>query len=81
MPHFTVAVKIDREAEFDISVEADSDVDAEDVVKGRFWSDRYTHEERASSTVTDESYLAEEDIDDCEDCGEPREDCICEDKS
>ena len=56
-------------------------VDAEDVVKGRLWSDEYSQEERATSTIVDEHYSAEEEIDDCEDCGEPREDCICEDKS
>ena len=78
---FTVNVKIDRESEFDITIEADSEEDAEEIVKQRFWKDEYTHEERASTTVTDENYSAEEEIDDCEDCGEPREDCICEDKS
>jgi len=81
MPYFTVMLKIEREAEFDVPVEADSEVDAEDVVKERFWSDEYTHEERACSTVTSDEYSAEEEIDDCEDCGKPREDCICEDKS
>ena len=80
MPWFTVMVKIERESEFDVTIEADSEVDAEDVVKGRLWSDEYSQEERATSTITDESYEAEEEIDDCEDCGEPREDCICEDK-
>jgi hypothetical protein len=80
MPWFTVMVKIERESEFDITIEADSEVDAEDVVKGRLWSDEYSQEERATSTIVDEHYSAEEEIDDCEDCGEPREDCICEDK-
>jgi len=78
---FTVDVKIERESEFDVTIEADSEVDAEDVVKGRLWSDEYSQEERATSTITNDSYEAEEEIDDCEDCGEPKEDCICEDKS
>ena len=81
MPWFTVMVKIERESEFDITIEADSEVDAEDVVKGRLWNDEYSQEERATSTIVDEHYSAEEEIDDCEDCGEPREDCICEDET
>ena len=80
MPWFTVMVKIERESEFDIPIEADSVEEAEETVKERLWKDEYSQEERATSTITDESYEAEEEIDDCEDCGEPREDCICEDK-
>ena len=81
MPWFTVMVKIERESEFDVTIEADSVEEAEETVKERLWKDEYSQEERATSTITDESYEAEEEIDDCEDCGEPREDCICEDKS
>ena len=78
---FTVHVKIDRESEFDVEIEADSEEEAENEAKKRLWKDEYSQEERATSTITDDSYEAEEEIDDCEDCGEPREDCICEDKS
>ena len=81
MPWFTVMVKIDRESEFDITIEADSVEEAEDEVQMRLWKDEYSQEERATSTIVDEHYSAEEEIDDCEDCGEPKEDCICEDKS
>ena len=81
MAWFTVNVRIEREADFDITVEVDSEEEAEAIVKERFWKDEYSHEERATSTIVDEHYSAEEEIDDCEDCGEPREDCICEDKS
>ena len=57
MPWFTVMVKIERESEFDITIEADSEVDAEDVVKGRLWNDEYSQEERATSTIVDEHHL------------------------
>ncbi len=75
---FTVNVKIEREADFEITLEADSEEEAKDEVQTRFWKDEYTREERACSTVTDENYSVEEEIDDCEDCGEPKEECTCE---
>jgi len=78
---FTVNVKIERESEFEITLEADSEEEAKDEVQMRLWKDEYSQEERATSTITDESYEAEEEIDDCEDCGEPKEECTCEDKS
>ncbi len=81
MTWYTVMVKIERESEFEITLEADSEEEAKDEVQTRFWKDEYSHEERACSTVTDENYSAEEEIDDCEDCGEPKEECTCEDKS
>ena len=80
MTWFTVMVKIERESEFDITIEADSEEEAKAIVHKRLWKDEYSQEERATSTITNDSYEAEEEIDDCEDCGEPREDCICEDK-
>jgi hypothetical protein len=81
MTWYTVTVNIEREADFEITLEADSEEEAKDEVQMRLWKDEYSQEERATSTITDESYEAEEEIDDCEDCGEPKEDCTCEDKS
>ncbi len=81
MTWYTVTVNIEREADFEITLEADSEEEAKDEVQTRFWKDEYSQEERATSTITDESYEAEEEIDDCEDCGEPKEDCTCEDES
>jgi len=78
MTWYTVTVNIEREADFEITLEADSEEEAKDEVQMRLWKDEYSQEERATSTITDESYEAEEEIDDCEDCGEPKEDCTCE---
>ena len=70
MNTYTVRIKIDKTYDFEDDIEAESEVDAEDVAKERMWRGDYQREERACAEITDEIYEAEEreEIVQCEIC-------------
>ena len=70
MNTYTVRIKVDKTYDFEDEIEAESEVDAEDVAKSRLWNGDYQREERACAEITDETYNAEEqeEIVQCEIC-------------
>ena len=70
MNTYTVRIKVDKTYDFEDEIEAESEVDAEDVAKERLWRGDYQKEERACAEITDEIYEAEEveEIVQCEIC-------------
>jgi len=60
MNTYTVRIKVDKTYDFEDRIEAESEVDAEDVAKTRLWNGDYQKEERACAEITDEIYEAEE---------------------
>jgi len=57
-----VKVILEREAIFEVQVEADTEDEAIELAKSNVWADDYDYEERAASTIMCESYEAEEQI-------------------
>lgn len=70
MNTYTVRINVEKSFEFDDEIEAESEMDAEDVAKERLWRGDYQREERACAEITDETYNAEEqeEIVECEIC-------------
>ena len=77
MKEYEVTITIFRESCFTDTIEAESEVDAEDVAQHRYWDDKYSMETRNTSETVDEVYYAEEIIEECPECGEPKDECIC----
>lgn len=77
MKEYEVTITIFRESCFTDTIEAESEVDAEDVAQSRYWDDEYDMETRNTSETVDETYVADEIIKECPDCGEPEDECIC----
>ena len=78
MKEYEVTITIFRESCFTDTIEAESEVDAEDVAQSRYWNDKYSMETRNTSETVDEVYYAEEIIEECPECGEPKDECLCE---
>ena len=57
-----VRVRLEREAIFEVQVEADTENEAIELAKSNVWADDYDYEERAATCIIDESYEAEEQI-------------------
>ena len=70
MNTYTVRIKVEKSYDFEDTIEAESEMDAEDVAKERLWNGDYQREERAGAEITDELYEAEEveEIVECEIC-------------
>ena len=70
MNTYTVRIKVEKSYDFEDTIEAESEIDAEDVAKSRLWNGDYQREERACAEITDETYNAEEqeEIVQCEIC-------------
>jgi hypothetical protein len=79
MARYEVNIRLTIEANFQDTIEAESEVDAEDVANERVWNDIYAQEINSHAEIVDESYEAEEEM--CKECDEPIDDCICEDKT
>jgi len=62
MPKYNVTIEIDYKSYHEEEIEAESETDAEDVAKGRFWDDEYTDELRMNRENHDEHYEATETI-------------------
>ena len=77
MKEYEVTITIFRESCFTDTINAESEVDAEDVAQNRYWDDEYDMETRNTSETVDETYVADEIIKECPDCGEPEDECIC----
>ena len=77
MKEYEVTITIYRESCFTDTIEAESEVDAEDVAQHRYWDDKYSMETRNTSETVDETYVAEEIIEECPECGEPKDECVC----
>ena len=60
MKTFHVRINVEKSFQFDDEIEAESEMDAEDVAKERMWQGEYQREERACAEITDETYNAEE---------------------
>jgi len=60
MKEYEVTITILRESSFTDTIEAESEVDAEDVAQQRYWDDEYSRELRSSGETVDETYYAEE---------------------
>ena len=78
MKEYEVTITIFRESCFTDTIEAESEVDAENVAQQRYWDDEYDMETRNTSETVDETYIAEEIIEECPECGEPEDECLCE---
>ena len=57
-----VEVELKREAIFTVQIEAETEDEAIELAKSNVWNDDYDYEERAATTIIDESYEAEEQI-------------------
>ena len=77
MKEYEVTITIFRESCFTDTIEAESEVDAEDVAQSRYWNDKYSMETRNTSETVDEVYYAEEIIEECHECNEPKDECLC----
>ena len=70
MPKYNVTIEIDYKSYHEEEIEAESETDAEDVAKERFWNDEYEDELRMNMENDDEDYNATEII--------PKETCpVC----
>ena len=70
MPKYNVTIEIDYKSYHEEEIEAESETDAEDVAKERFWNDEYEDDLRMNRENDDESYDATEII--------PKESCpVC----
>ena len=70
MPKYNVQIEITYKSFHEDEIEAESETDAEDVAKERFWSDEYEDDLRMNRENHDEHYEATEII--------PKETCpIC----
>jgi hypothetical protein len=62
MPKYNVTIEIDYKSYHEEEIEAESETDAEDVAKERFWDDEYIDELRMNRENHDEHYEATEII-------------------
>ena len=62
MPKYNVTIEIDYKSYHEEEIEAESETDAEDVAKERFWSDEYEDDLRMNMDNHDEDYNANEII-------------------
>ena len=62
MPKYNVTIEIDYKSYHEEEIEAESETDAEDVAKGRFWDDEYEDDLRMNRENHDEAYIADEII-------------------
>ena len=70
MPKYNVSIEITSKSFHEDEIEAESETDAEDVAKERFWNDEYEDELRMNMENDDEDYNATEII--------PKETCpVC----
>jgi len=64
MKDYEVSVSLMMESEFTVNVEADSEDEAQDLVKDQVWDDVLTQEIRCHREITDEGYVAEQVMED-----------------
>jgi len=57
-----VEIELKREAAWTVEVEADTEDEAIELAKSGVWADDYDYEESAASSIIDENYIAEEQI-------------------
>ena len=62
MPKYNVSIEITSKSFHEDEIEAESETDAEDVAKERFWNDEYEDELRMNMENDDEDYQANEII-------------------
>ena len=55
-----VEIELKREAVWTVDIEADTETEAIEKAKENVWNDDYDYEERAASSIIDESYEADE---------------------
>jgi len=60
MKDYEVSVSLMMESEFTVNVEADSEDEAQDLVKDQVWDDVLTQEIRCHREITSEEYTAEQ---------------------
>jgi hypothetical protein len=77
MKEYEVTITIFRESCFTDTIEAESDTDAEEIAQDKYWNDDYDMETRNTSETVDETYVADEIIEECSGCGEPKDECVC----
>jgi hypothetical protein len=77
MKEYEVTITIFRESCFTDTIEAESDTDAEEIAQDKYWNDDYDMETRNTSETVDETYVADEIIEECLECGEPEDECMC----
>ena len=77
MKEYEVTITIFRESCFTDTIEAESDTDAEEIAQDKYWNDDYDVETRNTSETVDETYVADEIIEECPECGEPEDECVC----
>ena len=64
MKDYEVKVSLKMESDFDVNVEADSEEEAQDLVKDQVWDDQLTQEIRCHREITSEEYTAEQVMED-----------------
>jgi hypothetical protein len=64
MKDYEVNVSLTMESNFDLTVEADSEDEARDLVKDQVWDDQLTQEIRCHREITSEEYVAEQVMED-----------------
>ena len=64
MKDYEVKVSLMMESEFTVNVEADSEDEAQNLVKDQVWDDVLTQEIRCHREITDEGYVAEQVMED-----------------
>lgn len=64
MKNYEVKVSLMMESEFDVDIEADSEEEAQDLVKDQVWDDQLTQEIRCHREITSEEYVAEQVMED-----------------
>ena len=60
MKDYEVTVSLMMESEFTVNVEADSEDEAQDLVKDQVWDDQLTQEIRNNRSINNEQYTAEQ---------------------
>tara|TARA_R100000963_G_C4607853_1_gene79283 strand:- start:121 stop:441 length:321 start_codon:yes stop_codon:yes gene_type:complete len=62
MPKYNVSIEITSKSFHEDEIEAESETDAENVAKERFWSDEYEDDLNMNKENHDEAYIADEII-------------------
>ena len=64
MKDYEVTVSLTMESNFDLTVEADSEDEAQELVKDQVWDDQLTQEIRCHREIISEDYTAEQVMED-----------------
>ena len=75
MAWFNVKVVLEQYSSFDVELEADDSMEAEQIVQDGVWMDGFTDDIRSTLEIIDESYNA---VEVCKDCLIELDYCECE---